>query len=80
MAPGADADSQGDPGMATVPPLSGHVQSTTFTALDSDIFPNNFITVTVADEHFDQTQIQLDGTQLVCSWNDILNIIAVMTQ
>ena len=74
MAPGTDTDSQGDPGMATVPPLSGHVQSTSFTALDSATFPTSFITVTVAHEHFDQTQIQLDGTQLACSWNDILNI------
>ena len=75
MAPSFAVDFEGDPGMATVSPLTGHVQSTSFTALDSSNFPNTFITVTVtADENFDETQIQLDGTQLACSWNDILDI------
>lgn len=75
MAPGGTTDSLGDPAIAIVSPTTGHVNSTSFLNLPSEFFPNNFITVTVIAEHFDPSQIQLDGNPLVCNWNNISNTI-----
>ena len=72
LAPGKDADSRGDAAVATVSPTTGHVERASFVVLPSN-FPTNFITVTVQAEHFDVSQIQLDGSRLGCSWNAIRN-------
>ncbi len=69
-------DFLGDPSVTVIPPVSGHINSTSFTSLSSIFFPNNFITVTVQAEHFEESQIILDGTQLSCSWNAIRDIIS----
>ena len=74
MSPGneADLDGVGDPALAIVSPTTGHVRSASFFNFPTD-FQNNFITVTVQAEHFDSSQILLDGTPLACTWNAILN-------
>ena len=72
IAPGNEADNIGDPALAIVAPTSGHVQTTTFLCIPSD-FPTTFITVTVEAEHFDASQIHLDGSALGCTWNNIYN-------
>ena len=74
LAGGNNNDNTGDPDMAIVAPTSGHVSSARFLALSAAEFPNSFISVTVTAEHFDQAQIQLDGAQLMCTWNAICNI------
>ena len=66
-------DNVGDPVMAIVSPISGHVESTRFVTLSSSDFSTNFISVTVQAEHFDQGQILLDGEQLSCTWTQIYN-------
>ena len=70
---GHQTDNVGDPVMAIVSPISGHVNSTRFITLSSSDFPTSFISVTVQAEHFDQTQILLDGGQLSCTWQQIYN-------
>lgn len=74
VAPGFVSDFVGDPAMAIVAPAVGHVKSTHFLALPSSIFPKSFITVTVFAKNFDQALIQLDDSQLGCTWTDIFNI------
>ena len=75
IAPGSTSDSMGDPAVAIVSPITGHVRSTSFLNLPSSVFPNNFITVTVQANHFNVSQIQLDGYKLNCTWTDIHNTI-----
>lgn len=75
MAPGNRADRMGDPAIAIVSPTTGHVKTTSFVSLPANIYRNNFISVTVQAEHFDEAQIQLDGDQLDCTWTDIFNTI-----
>ena len=70
---GHDTDSVGDPVMAIVSSISGHVDRTRFITLSSSNFPTSFISVTVQAEHFDQSQILLDGEQLSCTWQQIYN-------
>ena len=70
---GHSTDSVGDPVMATVSPISGHVESTKFISLNSSDFLISFISVTVQAKHFDQSQILLDGEQLSCTWQQIYN-------
>ena len=73
VALGFGADNAGDPAVAIISPVTGHVKSTSFLASPSGNFPDNFITVTVLAEHFAAAQIQLDGSQLGCTWTDIFN-------
>ena len=68
---GFATDNMGDPAMALVSPSTGHVSSTSFITL---LFPNDFISVTVQAEHFDESQILLDGGELTCTWQDIYAI------
>ena len=74
LAGGYDNDQTGDPDMTIVASTLDHVSSARFLALSAAEFPNSFISVTVKAEHFGQAQIQLDGAQLMCSWNAIRNI------
>lgn len=67
-------DTLGDPYITTVSPTTGYVNNISFTNLESPTIPDNFFIVTVQAEHFDQTQILLDGTQLSCSWTTIRSI------
>ena len=70
---GHATDNVGDPVMAIVSPISGHVDRTRFITLSSSDFSTSFISVTVQAEHFDQSQILLDGGQLSCTWQQIYN-------
>ena len=70
---GHGTDGVGDPVMAIVSPISGHVDRTRFITLSSSDFSTSFISVTVQAEHFDQSQILLDGGQLSCTWQQIYN-------
>lgn len=71
IASGVQEDSEGDPAMAIVAPVTGYTAKSTFYALPGNLFPNNFITVTVPKDSFIQSQIQLDGSQLPCTWSEI---------
>ena len=73
-APGQRVDNAGDTAIAAVAPISGHVGDSYFVSIPSD-FPDNFITVTVQAQHFNASQIQLDGSILNCTWEDIYNTI-----
>lgn len=75
LAPGNRADRMGGPAIAIIPPTTGHVRSASFVNLPFNLYPNNFITVTVQVQHFNVSQIQLDGSRLVCTWNAIMNTV-----
>jgi hypothetical protein len=49
-----------------ISPTTRYVNNVMFTSLGSRV--HNFIVITVPAEHFDPTQILLDGNQLSCSW------------
>ena len=70
---GHNTDSVGDPVMTIVSPISGHVGRKRFITLSSSDFSISFISVTVQAEHFDQSEILLDGEQLSCTWQQIHN-------
>ena len=74
IAPGFGTDNAGDTAIAAVAPISGHVSDTEFASIPSD-FPDNFITVTVEAQHFDASEIQLDGNTLNCTWTDIYHTV-----
>jgi hypothetical protein len=80
MAPGYQEDRMGDPAIAMVPPITGHVKTSAFTTPAfgdyRQLFFQHFITVTVRAEHFNESQVQLDGRQLNCTWNDIFNTVS----
>jgi hypothetical protein len=79
MAPGYVEDSMGDPVIAMVPPITGHVKTSAFAipfASYNHPYFEHFITLTVQAEHFNESQIQLDGRQLTCTWNDIFNTVS----
>ena len=71
-APGFGTDNLGDNAIAAVAPISGHMRSTNFMIIPND-FPDNFITVTVQEQHFNASQIQLDGSILNCNWTNVYN-------
>ena len=66
-APGFGTDNLGDNAIAAVAPISGHMSDANFVNIPND-FPDNFITVTVQAQHFNTSQIQLDGSILNCLW------------
>lgn len=67
---GFTADNLGDPAVCLVSPTTGHISSTVFISLPT-YFPERFVTVTLLAEHFNKSQILLDGSQLSCSWSAI---------
>ena len=71
-APGFGTDNLGDNAIAAVAPISGHMSDANFVSIPSD-FPDNYITVTVQAQHFNASQIQLDGSILNCLWTAIYN-------
>ena len=72
---GYNTDERGDPAVALVSPITGHVSRTQFFT-PSDNFPQNFISVTVQAQFFNVSHILLDGNRLVCmgSWSAIQDI------
>ena len=69
---GYSTDNSGGPVMAVVSPISRHVNSVSFLSLITNLFPSNFISITVLKEHFkNQNIILLDGNVVHCSWNEI---------
>ena len=74
MATGFLSDILGDPAIAIVAPTTRYIKSANFLSIPA--FSNNFITVTVQAEHFNSSQILLDGNNLACDWNSIRNIFS----
>ena len=70
MGAGFTVDGLGDPAIAVVSPTFGHVKRTQFKSL----LNNSFITVTVQVEHYNASDILLDGDQLDCNWIAIYHI------
>ena len=64
---GHTVDNVGDPAIAIVPPTIGHVNMARFIS----VLANNFITITVQAEHYNPSDILLDGNPLVCNWYSI---------
>lgn len=71
IAPGHTVDVKGDSAIAVVSPVSGRVRNATFVSLFSS---SSFVSVTVQAQHFNESQILLDGGPLYCTWNNVYNI------
>ena len=70
----ANGDSVRNPSFTMIAPTTGHVKSASFISVPY-YYMNNFIAVTILDEHFNTAQIQLDGSALNCAWRDIYNAL-----
>lgn len=68
---GGSIDSKGDPTISIVSPLDQYIKTIDFLSLTSSDFPLNYISVTVAAEHYDAESIQLDGQAINCEWYEI---------
>ena len=67
----------GDPFLAIVPPITDHVGSASFTSVPSqysDSMGSNYMLVTVLSEHYNLSQIQIDGGPLDCSWEGVYEL------
>ena len=70
---GGTADARGDPSISIVSPIDQYVNSIEFVSLPTDEFASNYISVTVAAEHYDPSSILLDGEVINCDWHQISN-------
>ena len=64
-------NSQGDPSIAIVSPIDQYVSAIEFLSLRTSEFPLNYISVTVAAEHYNPARIMFDGDVLDCDWQEI---------
>jgi hypothetical protein len=69
IASGFLVDGSGDPAVTIISPTIGYINSTTFSNILPNKILNNFISVTVQAQHFNESQIHLDGRKLPCNWN-----------
>ena len=68
---GGSIDSKGDPTISIISPLDQYVKSIDFLSLTTSDFPSNYISVTVAAEHYNADNIRLDGEAINCEWYEI---------
>ena len=68
---GGSIDSKGDPTISMISPLDQYINAIDFVSLSSGEFPSNFISVTVAAEHYNPDSILLDGQPINCVWWEI---------
>ena len=67
----------GDPFLAIVPPITDHVKSASFTSVPSQysvFMGSNYMLVTVLSEHYNLSQIQIDGGPLNCIWREVYEL------
>jgi hypothetical protein len=70
---GGTLDNRGDPSISIVSPLDQYIKSIDFVSLPANTFSSNYISVTVAAEHFAPESILLDDDVISCEWEDILD-------
>lgn len=70
---GGSIDSKGDPTISIVSPLDQYINTVDFLSLTTTDFPLNYISVTVAVEHYNEESILLDGQAIDCEWQEIKN-------
>ena len=63
----------GDPAIALISAIDQYIHETEFFSLPTDEFTDQYISVTVAVEHYNPTAILLDGTTINCQWQGIYN-------
>ena len=68
---GGSIDSKGDPTISMVSPLDQYINKVDFLSLTSSDFRMNYISVTVAAEHYNAESILLDGEAINCEWKEI---------
>ena len=66
-------DLKNEPAITLISPIDQYVNEISFLTLPEDIFPTNFISVTVGTEYFNESRILLNGKKLDCQWNPIYN-------
>ena len=66
-------DSMGDPAIAIIAPVDQYINQIHFFSLPKSDFPRNYISITVAVEHYSPNSILLDGQVVSCAWKAIFN-------
>ena len=66
-------DGMGDPAIALISPIDQYIHETEFFSLPTEEFSDQYISVTVAAEHYNPTAILLDGRMINCQWQEIYN-------
>ena len=69
---GNSEESQGDAAIAIVSPIDQYIHEIEFFSLS---LPLDYISITVAAEHYNPDNFLLNGTVLSCSWQEIYNNI-----
>lgn len=73
FATGGTIDMEGDPAAAIISPIDQYISEIAFFSLLTNIFPSNYISVTVSAEHYNSENIMLDGAVIGCEWKEIRN-------
>lgn len=71
---GGSIDRKGDPSISIISPIDQYVNTITFVSLPSSDFLLNYISVTVAMEHYTPENILLDGEAIDCEWQEIVDM------
>ena len=76
LSQGLQTDGMGDPAMMILPPLKQYTNKISFVPLATKgtvNISNNFITIITTPEHFNHTNILLDGQPVAADWTIVLN-------
>ena len=73
LSSGGSLDRMGDPAIALVSPINQYLDEVSFITLRANDFPTNYISVTVTAEHYEPSNIILDGDPINCEWTMIRN-------
>lgn len=73
---GGSVDSKGDPTISIISPIDQYVSAIDFVSLPTSFFMTNYISVTVAVEHYNPDDIILDGATINCEWQEIRDVDA----
>jgi hypothetical protein len=68
---GGSLDRRGDPAMSIISPVDQYIHDIDFISLPSRDFQSNYISVTVATDHYQPENILLDGEAINCMWFEI---------
>lgn len=68
---GGTIDERGDPSILIISPLDQYINSIDFVSLPINDFKTNYISVTVAADHYQPESILLDGESISCEWFEI---------
>lgn len=71
---GGSIDRKGDPTISIISPIDQYINAVDFISLATNAFSSNYISVTVAAEHYSPDNILLNGQPIDCEWKEIRGV------